>query len=117
MTPQPAGLLSRNWLMGFRTDLVWIILSAAVGWAYLALILGVGAGLENPIRDTFATLRIGDFALPLSLGLVVVASWAIVLDAPTCSRRSPARCWTRRSGACAAGCCWPRSASFSWGRP
>ena len=68
--------------MGFRTDLVWIILSAAVGWAYLALILGVGSGLENPIRDPFATMRIGEFALPLSLGLVVVASWAIVLDAP-----------------------------------
>jgi hypothetical protein len=82
MTARPTGLLSRNWLMGFRTDLLWIILSAAVGWGYLALILGVGAGLENPIRDTFATLRLGDFALPLSLGLVVVASWGIVLDAP-----------------------------------
>ena len=82
MTTQAIPSLSRNWLMGFRTDLVWIILSAAIGWAYLALILGVGSGLENPIRDSFATLRIGDSALPLSLGLVVVASWAIVLDAP-----------------------------------
>ena len=74
--------LSRNWLMGRRTDLSWIILSAGIGWAYLALILGVGSGLENPLRDAFATLRIGDFTLPLSLGLAVVASWAIVLDAP-----------------------------------
>jgi len=82
VTTQAIPSLSRNWLMGFRTDLVWIILSAAVGWAYLALILGVGSGLENPIRDPFATLRIGDFSLPLSLGLVVVASWGIVLDAP-----------------------------------
>lgn len=82
MNPGAISTSSRNWLMGFRTDLIWIILSAGVGWAYLALILGVGSGLENPIRDTFATLRIGDFALPLSLGLVVVASWAVVLDAP-----------------------------------
>lgn len=82
MTRSVTGLISRNWLMGFRTDLVWIILSAGIGWAYLAVILGVGSGLDNPIRDTFATLRLGDFALPLSLGLVVVASWGIVLDAP-----------------------------------
>ncbi len=82
MTAHPTGLLSRNWLMGFRTDLAWIILSAGIGWAYLAVILGVGSGLENPIRDTFATVRFGDFALPLSLGLVVIASWGIVLDAP-----------------------------------
>ena len=82
MFPSATGLFSRNWLMGFRTDLVWIILSAGIGWAYLAVILGVGSELENPIRDTFATLRLGDFALPLSLGLVVVASWGIVLDAP-----------------------------------
>ena len=68
--------------MGRRTDLTWIILSAGIGWAYLTLILTVGPGLENPLRDSFATLRIGDFALPLSLGLVVVATWAIVLDAP-----------------------------------
>ena len=68
--------------MGFRTDLLWIILSAGIGWAYLALIVGVGSGLENPLRDPFATLRVGEFALPLSLGLVVVASWAVVLDAP-----------------------------------
>ena len=77
-----ASAFSRNWLMGARADLVWIILSAGIGWAYLGLILGVGSGLENPIRDSFATLWIGDFALPLSLGLVVVASWAVVLDAP-----------------------------------
>ena len=73
---------ARNWLMGFRPDLIWIILSAGIGWAYLALILGVGTGLDNPLRDAFATLRIGDFALPLSLGLVVVTSWAVLLDAP-----------------------------------
>lgn len=82
MTRSAARGFSGNWLMGVRADLVWIILSAGVGWIYLALILGVGSGLENPLRDAFATLRIGDFALPLSLGLVVVASWAVVLDAP-----------------------------------
>ena len=82
MTSSAANPFSRNWLMGFRADLIWIILSAGIGWAYLALILGVGAGLDNPLRDAFATLRVGDFALPLSLGLVVVTSWAVLLDAP-----------------------------------
>ena len=82
MTTSATRPFSRNWLMGFRADLVWIILSAGIGWAYLTLILGVGSGLENPLRDSFATLRVGDFALPLSLGLVVVTSWAVLLDAP-----------------------------------
>ena len=82
MTSSAANPFSRNWLMGFRADLIWIILSAGIGWAYLALVLGVGAGLDNPLRDAFATLRVGDFALPLSLGLVVVTSWAVLLDAP-----------------------------------
>ncbi len=82
MTESASGAFSRNWLMGIRADLVWIILSAGIGWAYLGLILGAGSGLENPLTDSFATLQIGDFALPLSLGLVVVASWAVVLDAP-----------------------------------
>ena len=77
-----AGRFSRVPLIGWRADLGWILLSAGVGWAYLALILGVGTGLENPLRDSFWTLRIGELALPLSLGLVVVASWAILLDAP-----------------------------------
>ncbi len=77
-----ATRFSRVPLIGWRTDLVWIVFSSGVGWAYLALILAVGRGLDNPIRDPFRTLEVAGAAIPLTLGLVVVASWAILLDAP-----------------------------------
>ncbi len=73
---------SRNYRIGARTDLVWIVLSAGIGWLYLALILAAGRGLESPLTDPFWTPTIGGAAIPLSLGLVVVATWAILLDAP-----------------------------------
>ncbi len=76
------GRFARAPLIAWRADLCWILLSAGVGWIYLALVLAVGSGLENPMQDPFATLRIGEFALPLSLGLVVFGTWAILLDAP-----------------------------------
>ena len=78
----PAPRFSRVPLVGWRADLGWILLSAGAGWAYLGVVRAVGSGLESPLTDAFATLRLGDFELPLTLGLVVFGTWAVLLDAP-----------------------------------
>lgn len=71
-----------RWIHSRRADLVWYIGSALAGWLYLALALSLGRGLEDPLRDPFYTLSLPGFQLPLTLGLVVVASWAVLVDAP-----------------------------------
>ncbi len=63
-------------------DLVWYIGSSLAGWLYVLLVLVLGRGLSDPMRDPFARLELFGMSLPLTLGLVVVGSWAILIDAP-----------------------------------
>jgi hypothetical protein len=63
-------------------DLTWYIGSSLAGWLYVVLVLVLGRGLADPVRDPFARLDFLGASLPLTLGLVVVASWAILIDAP-----------------------------------
>jgi len=71
-----------RWIHGRRTDLLWYIGSALAGWIYVSCVLAFGSGLEDPMREPFFRLQIGSWTLPLTLGLVVVASWAVLFDAP-----------------------------------
>ncbi len=71
-----------DWIHGGKTDLAWYIGSVLAGWLYIAIILAFGRGLENPIRDPFYVLHVGGMTVALTLGLVVVASWAFLVDAP-----------------------------------
>lgn len=80
--PSEARVVRWNWIHDRRVDRTWYIGSALAGWAYVALILGVGRGLRDPIRDTFVEIELGGLTLGLSLGLVVVGSWALLIDAP-----------------------------------
>jgi len=63
-------------------DLTWYIGSSLLGWLYVVLVLVLGRGLSDPVRDPFAHLQILGLSLPLTLGLLVVSSWAILIDAP-----------------------------------
>ncbi len=81
-TPVASPRVRFSWILGRRRDLVFYIGSALAGWAYLALILWAVARLEDPLRDPLGTLQLGGLAVPLTLELLVVASWALILDAP-----------------------------------
>jgi hypothetical protein len=70
------------WILDRRRDLVFYIGSAVAGWLYVAVILAAAARLPAPLTEALATLRLGGVALPLNLELLVVASWAFLLDAP-----------------------------------
>ncbi len=80
--PSNRGAVRWNWIHGGGTDLAWYIGSAVFGWLYIALVLLFGRGLDNPMSDPFYELELGGFTLGLTLGLVVVASWAFLIDAP-----------------------------------
>lgn len=71
-----------NWIHGKRTDLSWYIGSALVGWLYVGAVLVLGRGLEDPIRDPFLRLDAFGTTVSLTLGMVVIASWAVLIDAP-----------------------------------
>ncbi len=71
-----------NWIHGRKTDLIWYIGSALAGWIYVLAVLALGTGLADPLRDPFLQLSIGGRTISLTLGVVVVASWAVLIDAP-----------------------------------
>jgi len=71
-----------NFIHSASPDLAWYIGSSLAGWLYVALVLVLGKGLSDPVRDPFARLELLGVSIPLTLGLLVVASWAILIDAP-----------------------------------
>ena len=78
----PAPRVRFTWILGPRKDLAFYIGSALAGWAYVALIFWAVRRLEDPLRDAVFTLNVGGLAIPLTLELLVIASWALILDAP-----------------------------------
>lgn len=71
-----------GWIQSGRDDLLWYIGSAIAGWIYVLMVLAFARGLDDPIRDPFYTIEIGGTSIALTLGLVVVASWSVLIDAP-----------------------------------
>ncbi len=43
------------------------------------MILWAVRRLEDPLRDPLATLEVGGLAIPLTLELLVIASWALIV--------------------------------------
>ncbi len=71
-----------NWILSPRKDLLFYIGSALAGWLYVGIIFYAIQVLNDPLRDAFLTLHLGGIEIPLNLELLVVLSWAIILDAP-----------------------------------
>lgn len=70
------------WIIDKRNDLLYYIGSAGVGYLYVALVLLAMLTLANPLTDAFAVINLGVLQIPLTLQLLVFASWAFLLDAP-----------------------------------
>jgi hypothetical protein len=64
------------------TDLTWYIGSSLAGWLYVVLVLALGRGLADPLRDPIARIDFLGASVSVTLGLLVVGSWAILIDAP-----------------------------------
>jgi hypothetical protein len=71
-----------HWILGPRSDLAFYIGSALAGWAYVAVILVALATRADPLRDPLATVSFGGASIALTLHLLVMVSWAFILDAP-----------------------------------
>jgi hypothetical protein len=71
-----------HWILDRRSDVVFYIGSALAGWAYVAVILVALATLDDPLHDPLFTLTILGAAIPFTLHLLVMVSWAFILDAP-----------------------------------
>src|SRR5688500_10139229 len=70
------------WLSSPHTRRVFYIGSALAGWLYVALILYAILTVPNPLTGPLAPLKLGPWHVPLTLHLMVVLSWAWILDAP-----------------------------------
>jgi hypothetical protein len=70
------------WILSPEKDLLFYIGSALAGWIYVAIIVYAIYTLQNPLQDSLAVLRIGKIQIPLTLRLLVILSWALILDAP-----------------------------------
>jgi hypothetical protein len=70
------------WILGPKQDLLFYIGSALFGWLYVGVIWYAIQTLADPLTQPLAMLRMGGIRIPLTLELLVVASWAFILDAP-----------------------------------
>jgi len=71
-----------NWIIDRKNDLMWYIGSALAGWLYVGIILYAIRATQNPLTDALGTLRLGGIEIPLTLKLLVIWSWAFLLDSP-----------------------------------
>ena len=70
------------WILDQKRDLIFYIGSALVGWLYVGIIWYASHRFSDTRKGSFSSLRVGDFEIPFTLQLLVVTSWAILLDAP-----------------------------------
>ncbi len=71
-----------HWILSPGKDLLFYIGSALAGWLYLGVILFAILTLDEPLSEPLTTLAVGGVTIPLTLELLVVLSWALILDAP-----------------------------------
>lgn len=71
-----------HWLLSRNRDLSYYIGSAMIGWFYVLIIYLAMKFLDNPLTDAFSGVQILGFIVPLNLEILVVFSWAFLLDAP-----------------------------------
>jgi hypothetical protein len=78
----PPARVTFPWILNSRRDLLYYIGSALAGWFYVGIIFYAIHTLKDPLRGAITTLNVAGFRIPLTLQLLVVTSWAFILDAP-----------------------------------
>ncbi len=81
----PKGISSRihfTWILSPSKDLLFYIGSTLAGWLYVGVIWFAIRTLDDPLNDAFSVLQIGGQSIALNLHLLVILSWALLLDAP-----------------------------------
>jgi hypothetical protein len=71
-----------NFIQSAGADLTWYIGSSLAGWLFIAAVLVLGRGLGDPLRQPFGRIELLGASIPLTLGILVVASWSLLIDAP-----------------------------------
>ncbi len=84
--PQTTALFHRRlqfvWILDQKKDLLYYIGSSLIGWVYIGIIWYAIQTRQDPLTEPLGIIRLGGIHIPLSLELLVVASWAFILDAP-----------------------------------
>ncbi|RMF64187.1 MAG: hypothetical protein D6743_09685 [Calditrichaeota bacterium] len=71
-----------SWILSARKDLLFYIGSALAGWLYVGIIYYAIRTLDDPLHQPLGMLKLGGIHVPLTLEVLVVLSWALILDAP-----------------------------------
>ena len=74
--------LNFEWILDQKRDLIFYIGSSLIGWLYVGIIWYASHHFSNTREGSFSSLHVGDFEISFTLQLLVVTSWAILLDAP-----------------------------------
>lgn len=78
----PMRRLRFAWILDPQRDLLFYIGSALAGWLYVGIVWYAIRTLPHPLTDAFGSLSLGGIQVTLTLELLVMASWAFLLDAP-----------------------------------
>jgi hypothetical protein len=72
-----------NWIIDKKNDLIWYIGSALAGWFYIMIVIALAGYVPNdPLEGVITTLTLGGIHIDITLELLVVISWAWLIDAP-----------------------------------
>lgn len=82
-TIETRGEVRWNWIINRKQDLVWYIGSALAGWLYIAIVLALASRVpDDPLTGVVWSLTLGGIQIDITLELLVVLSWAYLIDAP-----------------------------------
>lgn len=78
------GPVRANWILNRKDDLIWYIGSALAGYVYIVLIWALANQVpgDDPVKGVITTLKLGGIHIEVTLNLLVVLSWAYLVDAP-----------------------------------
>lgn len=79
---RPTSRISMAWILDRKSDLIWYIGSALVGWLYVGIIFLAVRLLDDPDTGEFFRLRLGGLEIPVTMRFLVYSSWAFLIDAP-----------------------------------
>lgn len=80
--PRPSRPIAMAWILDQKSDLLWYIGSALVGWLYVGIIFLAVRLLDDPNTGEFFRIELGGLVIPVHMRFLVYSSWAFLIDAP-----------------------------------